>query len=307
MRLSVIVGIAVVGVFVAYMADQNQSSTPRLTAASTPVVALVSKPPNIPSPKLPPLSNSEVKGFISKVKTRWRAQDGESAEQILAKVSRVAHFIHRGWDVAQSDDDGSRSVVFSWARKRTDKEGDEYTIEWKIKPDGGTLLDTPYAQLMELGWQAFALSLIQSEVDDDAPGPNRRFLHDLSNVNFVETPQGKLGDLLKRGRCKLGDPVGVDYVRKLRPDKDGDFFRLQLSVDCNIAGPRYFTHDGLILFQKRGSGPWQPFSFFAHRIARYTPGFWFDRPDPGEQEAFEAAKQAFERAGLPVSGSPFPK
>jgi len=30
----------------------------------------------------------------------------------------------------------------------------------------------------------------------------------------------------------------------------------------------------------------------------YPPGSWFDRVDPKEQEAFEAARKAFERARL---------
>ena len=99
----------------------------------------------------------------------------------------------------------------------------------------------PNDREMELGWQAYALSLIQSEIDDEEQGANRTFLHDVSNLNFVQTPQGKLGDLLKRGRCKLGDPVGVDYVPKVQGIEQGDFFRLQLSVDCNIPGPTYFS------------------------------------------------------------------
>lgn len=150
--------------------------------------------------------------------------------------------------------------------------------------------------------QAFALSLIQGEIDDEDRGANRRFLHDLPNLNFVQTAQGRLGDLLLKGRCKLGDPVGVDYLDSWggpeHPTK-GDFWRLQLSVDCNIPGPSYFTRDGLILFLKRGNEPWEPLSFFAHRIARSPPGSWFDRADPREDAVFEAAKRAWERAGLP--------
>jgi hypothetical protein len=68
---------------------------------------------------------------------------------------------------------------------------------------------------------------------------NLLFLHDVSN--FVTTAQGNLGDLLGRGRCTIGDPVGLDYIPKLddkEPDK-GDFWRLQLSVNCNIAGSKY--------------------------------------------------------------------
>jgi hypothetical protein len=60
---------------------------------------------------------------------------------------------------------------------------------------------------------------------------------------------------------------------------------------------------------KRGKEAWQPRSFFAHRIATYPPGSWFDRPDPKEQEMFEITRKAFERTGIPArgAGSPFPK
>jgi hypothetical protein len=70
-----------------------------------------------------------------------------------------------------------------------------------LASDGTVTLGPPYAKTMELGWQPFALSLIASEVTDEDKEPNLRFLHDLANFNFVTTAQGKLGDLLKRGRC----------------------------------------------------------------------------------------------------------
>ncbi|WP_245508876.1 hypothetical protein [Bradyrhizobium nanningense] len=132
-------------------------------------------------------------------------------------------------------------------------------------------MSEPYARTMELGWQPFALSLIASEVSEEERRPNLQFLHELSNFNFVSTPQGKLGDLLKQGRCKIGNPVGVDYVIKPAEVKD-DVWRVQLSVDCNIVGPSYFTHDGALLFEKHGGQDWQPQSFFAKRIATYAPG-----------------------------------
>lgn len=274
---------------IAYVADQG--SSPKI-AATAPAQAV-----ELATPAVKPISNDEAKELIAKVKATWRAQTGETAGQITAKIAKVAHFDPRGWDVAQGGD-GSKSVVLSWARHRTDKQGEEYTISWDINSDGTLALGPPYAKPMELGWQAFALSLIQSEIDDDDKGANLRFLHDLSNLNFVKTPQGQLGDLLRRGKCSPRDPVGVDYVPKLNPDKDGDFFRLQLSVNCDIPGPRYFTRDGVILFGKRGTDAWQPQSFFAYRIAANPSGSWFDRVDPKEQEMFEAARKAFERAGL---------
>lgn len=224
------------------------------------------------------VAHADDKALIAKVKTTWRAQDGETAEQIIAKASKVAHFVPRGWEVGKSD--AGELVTFSWAKHSTDKPGDEYMITWEVAADGAMTLGPPYAKTMELGWQAFALSLISSEIDDGEKGANLRFLHDVSNFNFVRTAQGNLGDLLKRGRCNILDPLGVEYVPKLddkQTDK-GDFWRVQVSVNCAIAGPRYFTRDGIIIFVKRSSNEtWQPQSSFAHRIAINPPGAWFDR------------------------------
>jgi hypothetical protein len=254
------------------------------------------------------VAHADDKALIAKVKTTWRAQDGETAEQIIGNASKVAHFIPRGWEVGKTD--SGEVVTFSWAKHSGDKTGDEYTITWEVAADGTITLGPPYAKPMELGWQPFALSLIASEVTDEDKEPNLRFLHDLANFNFVTTAQGKLGDLLSRGRCTIADdPVGVDYVPTLddKHPENGDFWHVQMQVNCDIPGPRYFTREGAIVFTKRGKADWQPESFFARRIATYAPGSWFRHTDPTEEQVFEAARKAFERQGLPVprSASPF--
>ncbi|MDE5444851.1 nodulate formation efficiency C protein [Bradyrhizobium sp. CSA207] len=262
----------------------------------------------------PAITSREVRAdnnaLIDMIKSTWRAQDGETAEQIFAKASKVAHFVPRGWEVGQKTDTGE-PVFFSWAKRREDKADDEYTIGWDVASDGKMTLGPPYAKPMELGWQAFALSLIADEATNDEKGVNLRFLHDPANFNFVTTAQGKLGDLLRRGRCTIGDPVGVDYLPKIdeKQTAKGDLWRVQLSVDCKIPGPTYFTRDGIIIFEKREGQDWEPQSFFAKRIATYAPGSWFDRADPKEQEVFEAGRKAYERAGIPTRGvqSPFPR
>jgi hypothetical protein len=119
-----------------------------------------------------------------KVKATWRAQDGETADQIIAKASKVAHFVPRGWEVDKTGS-GQEVVTFSWARQINDKAGDEYTIYWEMAADGTMTLDPPYAKPMELGWQPFALSLIASEIADEEKDPNIGFLHDLSNFFLI--------------------------------------------------------------------------------------------------------------------------
>jgi hypothetical protein len=147
---------------------------------------------------------------------------------------------------------------------------------------------------MHLGWRPFALSLIAREVAEKYPQPNVAFLFDASNYNFVVTAQGELGDLLKKGRCTIGTPVVLNYVVLPKEAAKDDLWRLQLSVDCEIAGPSYFTRGGVIIFTKKNSDTWQPASFFARRIAKYLPGHWFEQEEPDERRAFDAVRKALE-------------
>jgi hypothetical protein len=212
--------------------------------------------------------------LIAKVKTTWRAQDGESAEEIIGKASKIAHFIPRGWEVGKAGD--TQMVVFSWAKHRNDKTEDEYTIDWEVAADGTMTLDSYYAKSMELGWQAFALSLISSEVlIDEDKHANRQFLRDLSNFNFVTTPQGKLGDLLRLGGCAITkDPVHVDYMPpNLETPAKGDFWAIQFQVDCDVPG-RSFIEGGIVMFDKHAKEDWRPFSSFSRMITRQTPSNW---------------------------------
>jgi hypothetical protein len=226
-------------------------------------------------------SRADDEALIAKVKTTWRAQDGETAEEIIGKASKVAHFIPRGWEVGKAGE--SQTVFLSWAKHRNDKKDDEYTIYWEVAADGTMTLGPYYAKPMELGWQAFALSLVSSEVlVDEEKNANLPFLHDLSNFNFVTTPQGKLGDLLKLGGCVItNDPVHVEYAPPNGDDpKKADFWAIQLEVDCDVPGPRYFIKGGIVMFDKHPKEDWRPFSSFSHVIASQPPGFWFKGSKP---------------------------
>ncbi len=195
-------------------------------------------------------ANADDNALIANVKATWRAQDGETADQIIAKASKVAHFVPRDWEVDKTGS-GQEIVTFSWAKHANDKAGDEYTIFWEAGADGTMTLGPPYAKPMELGWQPFALSLIDGEVTDEEKNPNVRFLHDLSNFNFIVTAKGNLGDLLKLGRCAItDDPVSVSYAPKMddKPES-GDYWHVQLQVNCDIPGPKYFTRGGVVLRQ----------------------------------------------------------
>lgn len=230
--------------------------------------------------------------LIDKIKSTWRAQDGETAEQIFTKVSMVAHFVPRGWAPGPRTDTGEL-VVFSWAKRRSDEGKDEYTVTWEVAPDGTVKLVAPYAKPMELGWQAFALSLVADEATNKERGVNRRFLHDPASFNFVTTAQGKLGDLLRLHRCTIGEPVGVHYSPKVDEQQtaNGTLWRVKLSVDCSIAGPDYLHRDGVIIFEKREEQDWEPRSLFATLIAAYAPGSWFELADPKDQETFEEGRK----------------
>ncbi|WGR98216.1 nodulate formation efficiency C protein [Bradyrhizobium sp. ISRA443] len=232
--------------------------------------------------------------LVDKVKSTWRSQDGDTIEQIISKVAKVAHFVPRRWGVAQSND-GSEYAFFSWSKHRDDKAA-EYAIIWQAAPDGALKVVSPYAKPIELGWKAFALSLISSEIANGEKAVNLHFLHNPINFNFVMTAQGRLGDLLRHGRCTIGDPIQVDYLQKVdeKEATQSGLWRALIVVNCNIPGPRYFTRGGVIIFEKAEGKTWEPQSFFAKRIATYPPGSWFDHADPEEQEALEPAKKTLQ-------------
>ena len=227
------------------------------------------------------------KAVLAKFKSSWRALSGESVDDIIRRASEVAQFVPRSWTVDMVKNKGG-SITLAWALRFSDKPGDEYTISWAILPDGTFQLPADYyAKSFELGWQAFAVSLIENEITSGEKGANVKFIKTLANYNFVSTAQGNLGDLLSRGRCSIGDPVGMDHVKGKH--------RLQLSVKCNIPGPAYFTEDGVVIFEKAGNAPWKSASFFARRIASYPPGQWFSQPDAQEDAMFEATRSAARR------------
>ena len=80
------------------------------------------------------IARADDKALIAKVKTIWRAQDGETAEQIIGKASKVAHFVPREWEVGKSD--AGDLVTFSWAKHRSDKEGDDIRSVGRWLPMG---------------------------------------------------------------------------------------------------------------------------------------------------------------------------
>ncbi|MVT70256.1 nodulate formation efficiency C protein [Bradyrhizobium pachyrhizi] len=228
-----------------------------------------------------------------KVKSTWRAQDGESAEKIIANVSKVAHFVPRMWGVARGAN-GTEYVLFSWTRHADNRSHEEYAITWKTAPDGTIKIDSPYAKPIEIGWRAFALSLIADEIKDSEKDVNRRFLHDQANFNFVTTVQGKLGDLLRLGCCTIVDSVGVDYSPKVNEEQTtkGDSWCVVLLVNCNIPGPDFCIRHGVIAFEKREGQDWEAKSFFATRIAAFPPGSWFDCIEPNEHEGYTDGEKA---------------
>ncbi|WP_407185196.1 nodulate formation efficiency C protein [Bradyrhizobium centrosematis] len=214
--------------------------------------------------------------IIERFKSTWRAQDGETLEQVISNVSKVAQFVPQMWGVAELGDNDF--VFVAWTRHRNNKSDEQYVITWKITPDGTTELASLYAKPMELGWRALALSLIASEVANGERNANFRFLHDPANFNFVTTPRGRLGDLLQQGGCTVVDPVGVDYLPK-RSDKltqKGDLWRVLLLVNCKPPGSRHFTHNDVIAFEKGQGRDWEPQSSFAKRIATFPPDSWFE-------------------------------
>jgi hypothetical protein len=199
--------------------------------------------------------------LIAKFKATWRAQDGASPDEIISQTERVARFVPRGWKVQRRG--GDPLIEFSWAKRARDEPGQEYTIDWVAKIDG-TFESTQSFKVVDLGWQALALSLIGDDVANRVRSANVRFLLDPRNYNFITTPRGKIGDILVSSRCALNAPVDVSY-HSAGNGKLGRF-SIQASVDCRASdlSPRA----GEIIMEKAGSGPWAPQSFFTKQFYR---------------------------------------
>ncbi|MCC8955182.1 nodulate formation efficiency C protein [Bradyrhizobium sp. Pear77] len=242
--------------------------------------------------------------LVERVRSTWRAQDGETIEQIVSNVSKVAQFVPGNWGIAEGID-RTEYVYLSWTRHQDNKSDEHYVITWKIGTDGKIEVASPYAKPIELGWRALALSLIASEITDGEKNANLPFLHNPVNFNFVTTAQGKLGNLLRHGRCHIIEPIVVDYVSKAndKPTEKGDRWRVLLLVNCNIPGPRYFTRNGVITFEKREGQDWEPQSFLAKRLAAFPPGSWFDHIEPNEHEALEGTRKASANGRTEQDGS----
>ena len=101
--------------------------------------------------------------LVERLKSTWRAQDGETIEQIISNVSKVAQFVPQMWGVAELGE--SDHAFVSWTRHRDNKSDEQYAITWKVALDGTIELASTYAKPMELGWRALALSLIAKEVE----------------------------------------------------------------------------------------------------------------------------------------------
>ncbi|MEY9181235.1 hypothetical protein ABIG06_001618 [Bradyrhizobium sp. USDA 326] len=58
--------------------------------------------------------------LIDKVKSMWRAQDGEPVERIISRVAKVAHFVPRTWGVVGAIDQLSMSFFRGLGTATTD-------------------------------------------------------------------------------------------------------------------------------------------------------------------------------------------
>jgi hypothetical protein len=101
------------------------------------------------------LTKQEATKVVDAVKHDWHSMTGESAEQIIAAASKVAHFIPRRWDA--SIEDGKTVVSLGWAKHRADKSDEQYGIFWSSGADGKITVGPPYAKVMELGQSAFLI------------------------------------------------------------------------------------------------------------------------------------------------------
>lgn len=246
-----------------------------------------------------PLPDSAAKPLIAAVQRDWRARSGETAHEIIARLSSVAHFVPRKWYAEVSKDGKERAVSLQWVHNKDDADDESLSVTWDIAPDGRVLGTDD--RLFDLGSSAFAVDAIQNDVNEERADANVNFLRDPTNLNFVVTPQGKLGDLLAAAKCRLANPTYVSGVIASFSASGKAYVQLQATVNCRydmfkfkdiVEGTYNFTNALVAFVLADGETEWVPASFLAARIWNGRSGHWAEVNLPVEQAVFGAAKAA---------------
>ena len=176
------------------------------------------------------LPDSVARPLIAAVQRDWHARSGETAHEMVARLSSVARFVPRKWYAEVSKDGKERAVSLEWVHSKSDGNDEALSVTWDIAPDGRVLGTDD--RLFDLGSSAFAVDAIQNDVNEERPDANVKFLRDARNLNFVATPQGKLGDLLTAAKCRLANPTYVSRVIASFSASKKAYVRLQATVNC---------------------------------------------------------------------------
>jgi hypothetical protein len=210
---------------------------------------------------LPDLTPQQERDAISAVRTRWRAESGESVDEIISKVGKVAHFIVRGGWGASRDSDEEVSVGFGFVRSKATPDDEALSIYWLIAPDGTAKVGGRGFHSIELGSKALALDLIQSEVDDEVKGADSKYLYDPRNLSYLQTDAGPLSDVFARHRCTPKTALhAAEFAPRGAPGNatGHDQWTFDTTIDCRVPGARYCTDGGVLVFKRQDHGTWQP-------------------------------------------------
>lgn len=217
---------------------------------------------------------------------------------MLQRLRSAMNFTPRRWYAEVSKDGTHKAVTLIWARKAEEAYDDHVAIVWNLGKDGPVLEADD--RLFALGSAAFAINAIQQDVDNEDPAANVKFLRDPKNLDFIDTPNGKLGDLLVAARCRLMNPTYLLPVTAGWVDGEQGLIRLQVSVNCpsrtdvlkNPDDTYHYIGALIALKLPDGAKDWTPTSFLATRIWKGAPGHWADVKLPIEGQVFAAAKAA---------------
>jgi len=240
-----------------------------------------------------PLPPKEAKAVLDAVRKDWHSRSGESVTEMLARLKVSIGFKPQKWYADTRSYDGKKVVSLTWTRKPGETEADRAGIVWKL--DNGVPVLEENDRLFGLGSAAFAINEIEQDVDNEVRTANTLFLHDPKNLNFVQTPNGRLGDLLATAGCHIGEPLYVWPVAAGFIDKGNGFVRFQATVDCPLSAvSNVYSQQGALIAMKLvdGAKDWLPTSFLAERLWRGKPGHWSDVDLPIEDQVIEVAMNA---------------
>ncbi|HTH99137.1 MAG TPA: hypothetical protein VL574_17090 [Stellaceae bacterium] len=199
-----------------------------------------------------PMTTLDRIASIQRVRNGWRAADGETADEIIADAQKAGVVTPVGWDAAYSPETGWR-VTLTWLTGRKTEAWTRQSIHWSLDKTASGNPKLMDVTAMNWGAPAFILSVLK---DEDGDRIERHFLlSDVATLNFVRLPSVRLGDVLAKADCRVGDDFAM---RQYPAGANGAGFSVSFTPKCPTGPARWRIGRGVATFRSNAEGLWQP-------------------------------------------------